>query len=369
MQIKIVETKKDLKEFILLPWQVYKNDPHWIPPLISEVEFILNPQKNPFWEHAQQKLFLAKSDGKTVGRIAGIIDQNHINFHGENVGFFGFFEAFNNYQIAELLLSEVREWLKGKGMKAMRGPMNPSMNDECGFLLEGFDSSPVIMMTYNPRYYLDFIEGFGLRKAKDLFAFIKYTTQEFPEYLSKLAERAKEKGIIVRPLDMKNLKSEVRLIKDIYNSAWEKNWGFVPMTDKEIDVLAEKLKPIAVPEIVCIAEFQQEPIGVIIVLPDFNQVLRKLNGKLGLIEILKFLYYRRKIDGCRALVGGVKKRFRKMGGVFAALYSEVEKNGRKLGYKWGELSWTLEDNFLINQQAIALGHKIYKKYRIYEMKI
>jgi len=369
MQIKFVETKNDLKEFILLPWQIYKSDPYWVPPLISEVYSILDPQKNPFWEHAQQKLFLAKENGKVVGRIAGIIDQNHIDLHKEQVGFFGFFEVFKDHKIAELLLSQVQEWLKEKGMTAMRGPLNPSMNDECGFLLEGFDSSPTIMMPYNPPYYLEFMEKFGLKKAKDLFALIKHVSEGMPERLIKLAEWSKEReGITIRKLDMKNLKREAQIMKELYNSAWEKNWGFVPMTDEEIDLMLEKLKPLVVPELVLIAEAKGIPIGLSITLPDFNQVLKKLNGRMGPIEIIKFLYYKNKISGCRSLVGGILKEYRNTG-IITALSYETEKAARKLGYEWCEMSWNLEDNDLINRFELAMGAKIYKKYRIYETKI
>lgn len=370
MEIKLVQTKKDLKDFILFPWQVYNGDPYWVPPLISEVESILDPQKNPFWEHAQQKLFLVKSLGKVVGRIAGIIDQNHINSHNERVGFFGFFEALNDYEIAEMLLSQVREWLKEKGMKAMRGPLNPCQNEECGLLVEGFDSSPVFMMTYNPKYYIDFIERFGLRKAKDLYAYYSPLLPAVPELLSRTAKYAKEKHpeAKIREVNMKDFEREKERVKEIYNAAWEKNWGFVPITDKEFDFLAKRLKPLVVPEFTLFVELDGKPVGLLLGLPDYNQALKKINGRLFPFGWLKFLYYLRKIKTGRLLIMGVIKELR-MNGLEALLYMKGNRNAYQKGYEGVEFSWVLEDNHLTRRAAENFGGKVYKTYRIYEMKI
>lgn len=368
MEIKIVETKKDLKEFVLFPWQVYKGDPYWVPPLISEVEFMLDPQKNPFWEHAQQKLFLAKRDGKVVGRIAGIIDQNHIDLHREEVGFFGFFEALNDYEIAEALLSQVREWLKEKGMKAMRGPMSPCQNEECGLLVQGLDSSPVLMMPYNPKYYIDLLERFGLCKTKDLYAYHAPILPEPPELVHRAAKSAQQRypEAKVRHINLKKFKEEKEKIKEIYNSAWEKNWGFVPMTDKEFDSLCERLKPLAVPELILFVEIKGKPAAFMLNIPDYNQAIKKINGRLFPFGLLKLLYYSRKIKTVRTVILGALKEYR-MRGFTALLYCESLKNAYKLGYQRVEFSWILEDNLLMRQAAESYA-KIYKTYRIYEMK-
>ena len=370
MEIKVVETKRDLRDFILFPWRVYENDPLWVPPLISEMEALFDLRKNPFWEHAHKKLFLVKSLGKTIGRIAGIVDQRHIDFHDEQVGFFGFFETLNDYEIAELLLSQVREWLKERGMKAMRGPLNPSQNEECGLLVKGFDSSPLIMMTYNPSYYVGFTEKFGLRKAKDLYAYYAPILPEPPELLVDAAEYARKKqpNLKIRQVNLKEFEKEKELVEEIYNLAWEKNWGFVPMTDKEFDALARRLKPLIVPELTLFIELEGKPVGLLLAIPDYNQALKYVNGRLFPFGWLKLLYYSRKIKTARLVIMGVLKEYR-MEGLEALLYLEALRNACKIGYEGVEFSWILEDNIFTRRAAENYGGKIYKTYRIYEMKI
>ena len=366
MQIKTVENKKELYEFIGLPWKIYKDYPHWVPPLKKEVEFTLNPQKNPFWKHAERDLFIVKKEEKIVGRIAAIVDQNHNNFHHEKMGFFGFFECIPDYQVAEMLLSHARQWLKEKGMQAMRGPVNPSMNEECGFLLEGFDSSPTIMMPYNPKYYLKFMERFGFKKAKDLFAFL-IGHKKPSERALKLLNRIKKRNISIRNANMNKLKEEINMMREIYNSAWEKNWGFVPITEEEANLLAQKLKPLADPTIIYFAEIDGEPVAFSLSIPDYNQVLKHLNGKLGPIEIIRFLWYKNRINMSRVMGLGVKKKYRNLGIELLLSYKTVERI-EELGMLI-ETSWTLEDNDLINKVIEEMGGIFYKKYRIYEMNI
>ncbi|MCK4447089.1 MAG: hypothetical protein KAW56_08405 [Candidatus Marinimicrobia bacterium] len=368
ISLHIVEGKRDLNDFLRLPWKIYEDDPYWVPPLLKEMKFKLNRLKHPFFEHAGMELFLARRDSEPVGRIAAIIDFKHNEFNQENTGFFGLFECVRDYNVAESLLTAAKKWCRKNYMNLLRGPMNLSMNDECAFLLEGFDSSPVIMMTYNPKYYLEFVERYGFRKAKDLYDFLK-SEVGVSERITRLVERVKKKeNVMVRHINMKKFEQEVALIKDIYNSSWEMNWGFVPMTDAEMDLMAKELKPIAEPELVLFAEVNGEPVGVSVTIPDFNQVLKRLNGRLGPVGILKLLYYRRKITGLRALIFGLKKEYRHTG-INAVMYYETEKAGAKLGYRWCEMSWNLEDNDLINRFDEAVGGKLYKKYRIYEKEI
>ena len=369
IEINQLKTEKELKPFLKLPWKIYKDNPYWVPPLLCEVRDTLSKKKNPFWEHARKEIFLARKDGEPVGRIMAIIDDNHNNFHHEKAGFFGFFECINDFEVARLLWDEAKGWLQLNRMNLMRGPASPSLNDECGFLLEGFDKPPTVMMPYTPPYYLEFAERYGFHKAKDLYAFLKKTEDGVPERIEKIVERIKKKtGVKIRPFDMKNFKRDIQFLKDIYNSAWEKNWGFVPMTDKEMDLSAKKFKQFAEPKLNLFAEIDNQPIGISVTIPDINQVLKKLNGRLGPVEILKFLHYKKKIDGTRSIIGGIKKEYRNTG-IVAVLYYETAMNAVRLGYKWGEHSWILEDNDLINRFEIAIGAKIYKKYRIYEMKI
>ena len=367
--VGLVRDKKDWQDFLKLPWQIYQGNPNWVPPLLSEVRETLDTQKNPFWEHARRELFLARKDGKPAGRIAAIVDDNHNRFHQEETGFFGFFECIDDFDVAKILWDEAKNWLKAQGMKKLRGPVNPSMNDECAFLLEGFDLPPTIMMPYTQRYYLDLAEKYGFKKAKDLYALLKMAKDGIPERIERMVTAIKKKtSVTIRPFNMKNYEQDIQHLKDIYNSAWERNWGFVPMTDKEMDLTAKKLKQLADPDLVLFAEIDGKPVGLTVTIPDYNQVLIHLNGRLGPIEMLKFLYYRKKITGVRSLIGGVKKEFRNTG-IIAVLYYQTEKNAAGKGYQWCELGWNLEDNDLINQFDIAIGGRIYKKYRIYEMPI
>ena len=357
------------KDFIKLAWKIYKNNPHWVPPLISEMKKKLNPKIHPFFKHSQVELFVAYENYQPVGRIAAIIDYNHNNFHQEKVGFFGLFEAIENYAVAEALLNKARQWLKNRNMNVMRGPMNLNMNDECAFLLEGFDSPPVFMMPYNPEYYLRFMEKYGMVKAKDLYAYLNEGIIKTPERIEKIARRAREKyNVKIRHADFKKLDEEIQKIKDIYNAAWEKNWGFVPMTDEEMDYLAADLKKIAEPELVLFAEVDEKPVGVAVTVPNYNEVLIHMNGRLDPIGIAKFLYHRKKIKGLRSLIMGMLKEYR-LTGISVLLFTETAKAARKLGYEWCETSWNLEDNHLINKFDETIGGRLYKKYRIYEKEI
>ena len=364
-EIRPVTNKTDLYKFIRLPWKIYKDNQHWVPPLIRDVKFKLNREKHPFFEFARVELFIAENGNEIVGRIAAIVNERHNEFHNEKLGFFGMFESVDDVETARLLYTAAEDWCRKEGMERILGPVNLSMNDECGFLLEGFDLDPAIMMPYTLEYYLKLSEECGYVKAKDLYAYFKGEVGVV-DRIAKLVERVKRKeDVVVRPLDMKNLKRDVEIIKDIYNAAWEVNWGFVPMTPAEMDLMAKELKPIAEPELVLFAEVKGEPVGVAITLPDLNLVLKKLNGKLGPIQLLKFLYYKRKIKALRSIIFGLKKEYRRTG-INVVLYYETEVRGAKIGYESCEMSWNLEDNDLINRFDEAVGGKLYKKYRLYE---
>jgi GNAT superfamily N-acetyltransferase len=359
------------KEFIRFPWKVYRGTPHWVPPLESEVEFLLNEKKNPFFQHAEAACFLARRNGETVGRIAAIIDRNHIKFHHEKAGFFGFFECLPDCTVARELLGAAAGWLKERDIEIMRGPMNPSTNDECGFLLEGFDSPPMILMPYSPAYYLDFMERCGLTKAKDLYAYIASIKDVAAGgRLERLASAVKTRipGLTVRPANMKRFQQEVEAVKVIYNSAWSHNWGFVPMTEEEKVFMAKKLKPLITPELMIMAEVNGKPAAFFVALPDYNQVLGKINGKLGPLALLKFLWYSRKIRDIRVMAMGVTEEYRKKG-IEGLLYLEAFKAAVKKGYQRAEMSWILEDNLLVQRGCELMGGNLYKKYRIYEKKI
>jgi len=370
MLIEQVSDKKGLDLFIRFPWKVYQGNPNWVPPLISEMKFILG-DKNPFFHHADAAYFLARKDGDVVGRIAAIMDRNHINIHKEQAGFFGFFECLPDVAIAQGLLNAAAAWLRERDIEIMRGPMNPSVNDECGFLLEGFDSPPMIMMTYTPPYYLEYMERCGLTKSKDLFAYISIIKDvSAGGRLEKLASgvRARVPGLTVRPANMKQFHRELETVKDIYNSAWSHNWGYVPMTNEEIEAMAKRLKPLIVPELLIMAEVNGSPAAFFMAVPDYNQVLCKINGRMGPVGIIKFLWYSRTIRDIRVLTLGVKEEYRKRG-IEGLLYLESFKAAMKKGYERAEMSWILEDNVLMQRGCELMGGKLYKKYRIYEKRL
>jgi hypothetical protein len=361
--IRPVANKADLKAFIRLPFDLYQGDPNWVPQLNSDVAETLSAEKNPFFQHAEREFFLAELKGKPVGRIAAVIDRNYIAHHKENCGFFGFFETENNYEVAVALFDQARSWLRAKGMTKMRGPGNPSLNDEAGMLYEGFDSPPVVKMTYNPPFYMDFCNRYGMTKAKDYYAYYARIPDKAPEKMTRVMERLKKRaGITVRQLDPKHLDREVKLIKEVYNDAWSRNWDFSPMTEAEIDDMARKLKMLIVPEIVPCVEINGEVAGVAVSLPDYNQVLKSMGGKLN---VIKFLLNRGKIDGFRLWALGVKYEFH-MYGLDSLLYYETLMGAHKKGYKWCEVSWILEDNVSIIRPIEMWGCKLYKKYRIFE---
>lgn len=367
--MEIIEVKKGkwLKKFIDFPYSLYSKDPLYVPLLKREVRDQLT-SKNPFFQHAEAKYFVADDDGKTVGRIAAIINQRHKEFHNEEVGFFGFFETLNDPAVSGRLLEAAAHALKLKGMKTMRGPMNFSTNEECGFLIEGFDTPPMLMTPYNPPYYGDLMEKFGMRKSKDLYAYIYDVQPTTPEKVTRVAAIAERRGIRARPIVKKKFHEEMLIFKEIYNSAWEKNWGFIPLTDDELYYLGERLKQIVVPELTLIAEDQGRPVGFLGLVPDFNSVLRHMQGRLTPISIMKALYYSRKISGLRLLLLGIKREYRNKG-VEALLIRDVFKGIKKGGYTRVEFSWVLEDNIPIQRIIEMADGRLYKKYRIYEKSI
>ncbi|MDI6757772.1 MAG: hypothetical protein QME32_07110 [Endomicrobiia bacterium] len=371
MNIHPVETSKDLREFVDLPWKIYGRDPAWAPPLKSEVLAILDANKNPFWDHASRRLYLARDkSGAAVARAAAIIDDNFIEFHRENTGFFGFFESVDDPSAARALFETVEGYLASRGIKKIIGPTAPSTNDEMGFLVEGFDTPPFIMMPHNPPYYQKLSLASGYRPAKNLLAYLM-TEQNTPkERIERLVSlvRKKEPYLVVRPINPRNFDSEVKKIWEIYNNAWEKNWGFVPWTQKEFDAQCAKLKPLMIPDLILLAEIKDRPVGVLAGVPNYSEVLMKLNGRLGPVEILKFLYYKTKIKAMRVMIMGVIKEYRNRG-IEGVMFSEIIKNGPKHGIYTAEMSWILEDNVMMRRAAEMLGGYVYKKYTVFEKEI
>jgi hypothetical protein len=373
-EIRRVETRKDWDAFIGLPWLIYEGDPHWVPPLRVAVRDLLDVAKNPFFKHASMHAIVAYRDGKPVGRLVGVIDDAHNRYHGERTAFFGFFESIDDQELADAMFESIESWARSRGMTNLRGPMNPSTNHECGLLVEGFDDSPNVMMTYNPPYYAKLLENRGMTKAKDLFAYdIDGRKVKFSEKLMAQAERLKAGGkVTFRTINVRDFDNEIERILTIYNDAWERNWGFVPMDPEEFRHMAKEMKLIMDPELLLIAEVRGEPAAFALTLPDINQALKKVrDGKLFPTGLFKLLWNtkgpgrRRTINRCRILTLGIKKQYRELG-IGPLLYAEYLKRGPGNGYPVGEASWILEDNVPMNRALAHMCGERTKVYRIYD---
>ena len=350
VEIIPVAGRRDLKRFIRLPWDIYRDDPLWVPPLISEMKSQLDKSKHPFFEHSEADFFLARRNGRCVGRIAAILNKNHNRFHNENTAFFGFFESIRDESVSMALLNCVEQWARKKGMKELRGPVSYSTNETSGLLVEGFDSPPFVMMAYNPDYYPGLIETAGFEKVMDLYAWRRMAGKALNPKIIRVAEKIMQRsGIRVRPIDMKHFGREVGIIHGIYNDAWSNNWGFVPMTDSEFRYTAKSMKAIVDPQLVLIAEKNNKPVAFALTLPDVNQALKKINGRLFPIGLPVLLFHARRIRRVRTLALGIVKKDQKWSGLGAALYFESFRRCIAAGYREGELSWTLETNDLINR--------------------
>lgn len=350
------------------PWRIYPGRyPAWVPPLLVEERKRIDPKKNPFFEHGAVQLLLAYKEGRVAGRIAAIENRIHNEFHGDKVGFFGLFESVEDPEVAGALLDGAAEWVGSRGLDALRGPTNFSTNEECGLLLDNYDSAPYVMMTYNPPYYVELLEGWGLEKAKDLLAY-EVTQEEFdqPRFakLQQLVERF-GREISVRSIRMDRFHEEVALVRRLYNEAWERNWGFVPMTDAEVDHMAKQLKPVVDPDLALIGEVDGEPIGFALALPDVNQAIRHVNGRLFPVGLIKLLWHFRRVDRIRIITLGIKAAYR--GGPMAPMfYLEFFKRGSRKGIRVAESSWILEDNQPMRLGVEKMGFHPYKTYRLYD---
>ena len=365
--ITAVAGRRALERFIALPYALHRGDPGFAPPLRRDVRALLSP-RNPFFAHAEAAYFLAERDGAVVGRIAAIHNRAHNAFHGDRVGFFGFFETIDDAEVAGALFDRAASWLAERGLDVLRGPTSFSTNDEAGLLVDGFATPAALMMPHNPAYYVRLVEGAGFRKAKDLLAY-QSTGDRLPERLVEGARLLqKRRAIVVRPLDVSRFEQEVELVKRLYNSGWERNWGFVPMTDAEIDALAGQLKPVLVPDLVVFAEHAGKPIGLAVALPDLNVALRRNPSGRFFPGILRVLLASRGIDRLRVLLLGVVPEWRGKG-VDALLGKAVWENGYARGFRWAEAGWILEDNHAMRNGLVNLGFEVYKTYRIYEKEI
>lgn len=362
----------DKRAFLQFPESLYRQFPHWVCPLRIERRDFFDPKKNPFFDNAEVQLFLARREGKIVGRVSTHIYHPHNRTHNEKTGFFGFFECENDYEIARALWDAARDWLKSRGMERMRGPANFTTNHETGFLVEGFDSPPVVMMTYTMPYYLEFAERYGMVKAMDVYAYHGFAAAGFDPRAERIVERMRTRANAkVRTIDMSRFPEEVECVKTIYNAAWAPNWGFVPMNDAELDHMAKDLKQIIDPRIVLFVEVEGKPVGFSLALPDINQALIHLHGRLfpfGLIKLLWLLKVKKVCGRARIMVMGILPEYQKRG-IDTILNFETWRRAHDAGYTEGEMSWVLETNDQMIAVAENLGYRRYKTYRIYEAPI
>ncbi len=366
--IERVETRKQRKEFIMLPFRINAGDPHWVPPLLMNVRALMK-KTHPFHEHADVEFFMARGeDGRVTGRISAAVNHAHNEYHNEKTGFFGFLECENDERLAALLLETAEKWVKERGMDRIRGPFNLSTNEECGLLVDGFNTDPRLMMPHNPPWLGGLVENAGYGKAVDLLAYWADGDENDFEKLFRVADMVKRRGNwTVRGINMKDLKNEMRKVMDVYNECWGENWGFVPMTSREFSAMVDELKMLITPELTPLVELDGELVAFGVALPDANIAFKKGRGRaLPSVLALKVPPFRVKIDRVRVLLMGVKKKYRNRG-LEALVIENIVNNSRKLGMGRGELSWILEGNremrAILEKQMKA---EPYKRYRIYE---
>jgi len=368
--VKKVSTKSELSQFIKFPWKIYKDDKRWVPPLLMEQKALLNKHKNPFFKFADAEYFLAFRDDEIVGRIAAIKNDLHLKYHSDDSGQFGFFECINDQKVANALFDAAKKWMKEKGLKFMNGPANPSSNDIYGMLVEGFDDSPRLLMPYNPEYYINLCENYGMKKGKDMFAW-KIVNEKLME-----SEKLKRGQLLVRKrynlkishLDMKNFQEDLEKFKYVYNKAWAPNWGFVPLTEEQIDAMAKDMKPLAEPSLVLFGEIEGKLIGAALVMLDYNYIFRTMNGRLFPFNFIKLFTRKKKIKWARILTLGIIPEYQKKG-LDTIFYWEIVTRAAKIGIRLGEASWVLEDNDMMNRGLELMNAERYKRYRIWETEL
>jgi hypothetical protein len=358
-----------LRRFLRIPYRVYRDDPHWVAPILSDRRMVLGPE-NPFFAHARMALWVVSRDGRDVGSIAGVVDDHHNARHGEAAAFFGFFESVDDPAVSALLFEAVRAWARGLGMTRLRGPMNPSINEECGLLVAGFDTPPTIMMTHNPPYYPALLARAGVVRCKDLLAYRFGLDRTHQARFERLAARALARagGVTVRPVDKRALARDLGKVKEVYNSAWEDNWGHVPMTDGEVEFMARRLLPLIDADLVLLAEHRDEPVAFILTVPDFNEALGRLRGRLcspRLPLVLPYLIGLRRPRTVRTIAMGIKQEYRQRG-IDAALIGGNLRVALRRGYQTCEISWILDDNVLMRRIGEMFGADVYKTYALYE---
>jgi GNAT superfamily N-acetyltransferase len=368
LEIIPADTGNALRAFIDLPYRLYRNQPHFVPPLRRERRDLFDKAHHPFFRHAEGAFFLGRRDGRPVGRIAAIVNHAHNQFHDDRVGFFGAFESENDRAVSDALLESAARWLGERGLQVMRGPVTHSTNEETGLLIEGFDEPPMIGMPYNPPYYATLLESFGLRKAKDVYGWEVRAEQTIPEKIHRVADIVrKSTNVVVRRANFADYAGEIRRAMDVYNASWTRNWGFVPLTEAEFVHAADQLRPVIerFPEGVLLAEVAGRAVGFCLAVLDVNQALRRVReGRLFPFGFWHLYRGLRRVDQIRVMALGILPEFRHRG-IDAVIYLELLSHAQRLGYRRAEIGWTLEDNRAMNR-AILMGGRHHKTYRLYE---
>ena len=366
--------KAQVRRFVRLPYRLYKDHPQWTPPLYMDVEMQLNREKHPFYEHSEADFFAAVRDGEVVGRIAALEQRRYNEYHGTQIGSFGFFEVVNDFEVARALLDNARQWVEKHGMTVLRGPgeYSNATHERQAILVEGFEYPPTVELTHNPPYYGQFLEQYGFCKSKDYVARITDLRNAPISLLKRLASKVNKSrlNIETRPIIMKNMRAEVRLIVNIYNKAWSQNWGFLPLTDEEADAIADSLRLVADPGLIWFAFVDGEPAAVLGIIPDPYYALRprwRWYGDSDFVRAARLLLMRRRIPRTRGMFFGVCPEFQGLSGIPALIAGEVIEHFTKRGYTSCEGSLLLEDNNRILKISELLGGRYYKRWRIYDL--
>ncbi|MGN8226380.1 GNAT family N-acetyltransferase [Gracilimonas sp. BCB1] len=369
--VTFVSTKEEKKRFTNFIYPFYEGEEHWVPPLRMDQKKLIDTDKNPFFNNAEIALFLAEKDGKDVGRIAAIIDHRFNEFHGTKTGHFGFFESINDQHTTNLLFRVAEDWLRDKGMNKVVGPASPSMMDTIGVLINGFDKDPYIMMPYNFSYYDELIKNAGFQKEMDMYAYIVDTETVAVDRMSRAMEIVKKRlpDIEIRPVNLKKMDSEIKIVREIFNKAWKDNWGFIPLSEEEFKAAGKDLKMIVDTDYAHIAEIKGEPVAFSIGLPNINEILKGMNGKLFPFGFIKLLWGKSRVQGLRTALMGVLPEWQGRG-IDALLHQRSIQNGLKTeGKTISELSWVLESNPEMIRVAERIGATLDKTYRMYSKEL
>ena len=371
VEVREVKTRRDLGRFAKVPWPIYRGDPQWVPPLLVEVKEFLDRKKHPFYLHGDASAMVAYRNGRAVGRILVSEDPHYNEFHGTNLGCFGMFESVDDQNVADALLDAAAGWLRGRGLDSIMGPIDYSTNYPCGLLVEGFDTPPTVMMNHSRPYYAGLLEAWGLAKVKDLYSWWFTDPKNMVEKWHRRAQRLAERsGVAIRAVNPNDFDAEVARCASVYNGSRDDNWGFVKLSEAEFLYLAKQIARVAKPELMLLAEVDGKPVGFSVTLPNFNEAIKPLNGRLATFGVplgmFRLLHRLKRVKTARMLILDLLQDYRRRGISELLILYTLDYGKNTIGYTGAELGWTLEDNYLINRTVEAVGAKRYKTYRIYE---